>query len=152
MATAVAKREPRTARVWDPFQSMREEIEGLWSNLARERGQAPLAPMVMPPLDLSETASAFQVRMDLPGIKSDEIEVQLNNNVLTVSGRREEEKDEKGETFHRIERRSGSFSRSVTVPAAVAEEKVEAQYKDGVLTIVLPKTEEAHSHRIRVKG
>jgi HSP20 family protein len=72
--------------------------------------------------------------------------------VLTISGQRQEEKEEKGQTFHRIERRSGSFSRSVTLPTAVAEDKVDAQYKDGVLTVTMSKTEEARSRKIKVKA
>lgn len=152
MSTAVAKREPRTMRTWDPFQSVREEAESLWSNLTGERGNGWFAPMVVPPIDLSETANAVTVRTDLPGIKPDEIDIQLSNNVLTISGQRQEEKEEKGQTFHRVERRSGSFSRSVTLPTAVAEDKVDAQYKDGVLTVTMPKTEEAKSRKIKVKA
>ena len=90
--------------------------------------------------------------MDVPGLKPEEIEIQLNNGILTVSGERREEKEEKGKTFHRIERRHGSFSRSVTLPAAVAEDKVDAQCHDGVLTITLQKTEEAKSRKIKVKS
>jgi HSP20 family protein len=139
-------------RSWDPFQTVREEIENLWSNLTSEGGNGWFAPMVVPPIDLAETDNSVRVRMDIPGIKPDEIDVQLNNNVLTVSGQRQEEKEEKGQTFHRVERRSGAFSRCVTLPAAVAEDKVDAQYKDGVLTITMPKTEEAKSRRIKVKA
>lgn len=152
MTTAIAKREPRTMRTWDPFQSVREEVEGLWSNLTGERGNGWFAPMVVPPIDLSENDNSVKVRMDIPGIKPEEIDVQINNSVLTVSGQREEEKEEKGQTFHRVERRSGSFSRSVTLPTAVAEDKVDAQYKDGVLTITMPKTEDAKSGKIKVKA
>jgi HSP20 family protein len=89
--------------------------------------------------------------MDLPGIKPEEIDIQLSNNVLTISGQREESKQEKGETFHRVERRSGSFSRSVTLPCAVAEDRVDARYTDGVLSVTLPKTDEAKSRKIKIK-
>jgi HSP20 family protein len=71
--------------------------------------------------------------------------------MLTISGERKDEKEEKGKTFHRVERHYGSFSRSVTLPSAVAEDKVDAQYHDGVLTVTLQKTEEAKSKKIKVK-
>jgi HSP20 family protein len=72
--------------------------------------------------------------------------------MLTVAGERKEEKEEKGKTFHRVERLYGNFSRSVTLPCSVNEEEVAAEYKDGVLTIKLPKAEEAKAHKIKVKG
>lgn len=107
---------------------------------------------MVPALDLSETDTAIEVRMDLPGITAKDIDIQISGNVLTVSGQREEEKEEKGKTFHRVERRYGSFSRSVTLPCAVVESEVAADCHDGVLTIKLPKTEESKAHTIKVKG
>jgi HSP20 family protein len=152
MATALATRTPRTMRSWDPFQTVREEVENLWSSLASERGESWFAPVGVPPIDLFENETTVKVRMDIPGIKPEDFDIQMNNNMLTVSGQRQEEKEEKGQTFHRVERRSGGFSRSITLPAAVSEDKVDAQYKEGVLTITMPKTEEAKSRRIKVKG
>ena len=87
---------------------------------------------MVPALDLSETDTAIEVRMDLPGITAKDIDIQVSGNVLTVSGQRKEEKEEKGKTFHRVERRYGSFSRSVTLPCAVEESEVAAEYHDGV--------------------
>jgi HSP20 family protein len=152
MTTAVAKREPRAFRAWEPFQQVRDEVETLWNQLTGERTGGWLAQLNVPPLDLSETPTSVEVRFDLPGFKADEINVQLSNNVLTVSGERQEERKEQSETFHRIERRTGSFSRSVALPARVAEEKVDAQYRDGVLTISMAKTEEAKGRKIKVKA
>lgn len=152
MTTAVAKREPRAVRAWEPFQQVRDEVETLWNQLTGERTGGWLAQLNVPPLDLSETPTSVEVRFDLPGFKADEINVQLSNNVLTVSGERHEERKEQSETFHRIERRTGSFSRSVALPARVAEEKVDAQYRDGVLTISMAKTEEAKGRKIKVKA
>jgi HSP20 family protein len=90
--------------------------------------------------------------MDIPGMEAKEIDIQVNANVLTVSGERKEEHEEKGKTYHRIERRVGSFSRSITLPCPVKEDAVEAQYKNGILAIKLPKTEEAKARKILVKG
>ena len=152
MATGLLKRELRATRHFRPFQTIREEMEDLWTNVLSERepwfGRAWMAP----PLDVSENNSHVTVRMDLPGIKPEEIDIQLSGNVITISGDRKEEKEEKGETFHRIERRSGSFSRSVTLPCSVDESKVDAQYHDGVLTVTMPKSDEAKARRIKVKS
>ena len=152
MTTEVGRREPSSMKTWDPFQAIRDEVESLWPSLARNRDSAWFAPLAVPPIDLSETTDAVQVTMDLPGVKPDEIDIQINNNVLTISGQRQEEKEEKGKTFHRIERRSGSFSRSITLPTSVAQDDIDAQCKDGTLTITMPKTEAAKSHRIKVKS
>lgn len=152
MTTAVAKREPRSVRTWEPFQQVRDEVETLWNQLTGERVGGWLGQLHVPPIDLSETPTTVEVRIDLPGFKADEINVQLSNNVLTVSGERQEERKEAGETFHRIERRTGSFSRTVALPARVAEEKVDAQYRDGVLTVSMPKTDEAKGRKIKVKA
>jgi len=107
---------------------------------------------MMPAIDVSETDTAVDVRMDVPGVTAKDIDIQVNGNLLTVSGERNEEKEEKGKTFHRIERSYGNFSRSITMPCAVAENEVAAEYNDGVLTIKLPKKEESKAHKIKVKG
>ena len=151
MSTTVTKPEPRAARIWDPFRVAREEMETLWSQLIGEPTERLFKGRMVPSLDLSETPSTVEVRMDVPGMKPEEIDIQLANGVLTISGERKEEKEEKGKTFHRVERRYGSFSRSVTVPATVTEDKVDAQYHDGVLTITLQKTEEAKARKIKIK-
>lgn len=152
MSTAVAKREPRGMRNWDPFQSLRDEVETLWSYVAGDRGNAWLTSAATPPMDVKETPEGVEVRLDLPGFKKEDINVQLNNNVLTVSGQRVEEKKKETATYHRMERRVGEFSRSVTLPAQVDDENVDAQCRDGVLTIVMQKTPNAKSHQIKVKG
>jgi HSP20 family protein len=101
---------------------------------------------------MAETDTAIEARMDVPGVTAKDIDIQISGNALTVRGERKEEKEEKGKTFHRIERRYGSFSRSVTLPCAVAESEVAAEYRDGVLTVKLPKTEESKAHKVKVNG
>jgi HSP20 family protein len=151
MSTTLTKPEPRAARFWDPLRIARDEMETLWSQLVGEPGERPFKGRMLPSLDLSETPNTIEVRMDMPGMKAEEIDIQLNHGMLTISGERKDEKEEKGKTFHRVERHYGSFSRSVTLPSAVAEDKVDAQYHDGVLTVTLQKTEEAKSKKIKVK-
>jgi HSP20 family protein len=105
-----------------------------------------------PSIDLSETDNSVEVKMDLPGIKPGEVDIQVNGNLLTISGERKEEKEEKGRTYHRLERRVGMFSRSLTLPCAVVEGEAAAEYRDGILSITLPKAEGAKTHKIKVKG
>jgi len=136
----------------DPITALREEMEDLRARIFGDREDGWLTGTMVPALDMSETDSAIEVRIDLPGITAKDIDVAVNENVLTVSGKREEEKEEKGKTYHRIERSYGSFSRSVTLPCAVKESAVAAEYHDGVLKIKLPKAEEAKAHKIAVKG
>lgn len=151
MSTTMTKPESRATRMWDPFRMAREEMETLWSQWIGEPSARLLGSRMVPSMDLSETPNTVEVRMDVPGMKSEDIDIQLANGVLTISGERKEEKEEKGKTFHRVERHYGSFSRSVTVPTAVSEDKVDAQYHDGVLTVNLQKTEEAKARKIKVK-
>jgi len=106
----------------------------------------------LPSLDISETDKSVEVRLDLPGVKPKEIDIRLNGNLLTIRGERREEREEKGKTYHRVERRAGAFSRSITLPCAIQEDEGAAEYHDGVLTITLPKTEEAKTRKIAVKS
>ena len=89
--------------------------------------------------------------MDVPGVKPEDIDIQLHGNMLTVNGHREEETEEKDKKFHRIERRTGTFSRSVTLPREVEEATVQANCDGGVLKIMLPKREEQRAKKIPVK-
>lgn len=126
---------------WDSFlEPFSEEAESAWRNL-----------WLAPPLDLSENEKQIMLRMDLPGVDPKEIDIQVCDNCVTVSGEKKEEKDIQGDTYHRVERRSGKFSRSMMLPCAVEEDKVEAKYKDGVLRVTMPKTAEAKARHIAVK-
>ena len=106
----------------------------------------------VPSVDISETDAAVEAKVDLPGVDPKEIDIQLNGNVLTISGERKEEKEDKGKTYHRVERRSGSFSRSLSLPCPVEEDEVAAEFHEGVLTVTLPKTEDAKTRKIAVKS
>lgn len=154
MSTAVANREPRSVGTWfrrGPLESLREEMEGLLSRTFGEDVGLWPSERICPSLDLAETDRAVEVRLDIPGMEAKDIDIQVNGNLLTISGERKEEREEKGKTYHRVERRVGSFSRTVTMPCPVKEDAVDAQYKGGILTVKLPKTEEAKSKKITVK-
>jgi HSP20 family protein len=153
MSSLTTRRFSRLPSLWrDPFTAIREEMNDLRSRLMGEDEEGWFTGAVVPALDVSETETAIDIRMDLPGITAKDIDIQVSGNVLAVSGERKEEKEEKGKTFHRVERHSGNFSRTVTLPCAVTESEVAAEYKDGVLTIKLPKTEQSKTHKIKVKG
>lgn len=154
MTTAVAKRESRGVRPWfrrGPMEAIREEIHDLVAHAIGEDVELWPGERLSPSLDVAETDAALEVQLDLPGMEAKDIDIQINGNTLTISGQRKEEREEKGKTYHRVERRCGSFSRSVTLPCPVNEQAVDAQYKHGILTVKLPKTEEAKSRRIEVK-
>lgn len=153
MTTDLSTRVSRALRPWfgrDPFTDLQQEMDALLSRFeAGWNGDSTLA-VVSPSVDLSETDGSLQIRMDVPGIKAEEINIEVSGNTIRISGEHKEEKEEKGKTFHRLERRSGSFTRALTLPAAVKEDKVSAECKDGVLTITLPKTEVAKTQTVKV--
>jgi len=104
-----------------------------------------------PQVDVSESEKEIEVRMDVPGFKPEHLDVQLMGDALTITGKQEEEKEEKEKTWHVVERRSGSFTRTVSLPAAVDPNQIEAKFSDGVLTVTMPKTAEG-SKKIEVKS
>jgi len=101
-------------------------------------------------MDVFETKDSFVVRAELPGMKKEDIEVTMHDGCLSVSGERKGEEKHKDAEVYRAERFFGRFQRSVTLPTPVAPDKVKAAYKDGILTITLPKTEEAKPKQIDV--
>ena len=103
-------------------------------------------------MDVSEDAKELLVSADLPGVDPQEVEITVKENILTLSGERKDGKEEKGESYHRVERTTGAFSRSFVLPSTVDEAKVSAEYKDGVLRVHLPKREEAQPRKIQVKS
>ena len=104
-----------------------------------------------PKLDLVESEGAFEVTVDLPGMKPEEVNVELKNGQLWITGEMKEEKEEEGKTYHRIERHVGEFRRVLPLPTAVKEEEIEAKFTEGVLKITVPKSEEAKTKHIEVK-
>ncbi|MCA9134063.1 MAG: Hsp20/alpha crystallin family protein [Planctomycetales bacterium] len=140
----------RTSR--DPFSAMREDMNDLISRMWHGYEGLPGMQQMVPALDVSETDNAFEVRMDSPGMATKDFDIQVHGNCVTLSGRRQEEKEEKGKTYHRMERRSGSFSRTLTLPCDINEDEVAAQYLNGVLSVTLPKSEKSKPKKISVKA
>ena len=105
-----------------------------------------------PSINVAETDEVYAVTAELPGLKPGEVSVELSAGCLLISGNKQEETEEKGKTFHRVERRHGEFRRMVQLPTAVDENKVEAKFQDGVLTVIVPKSKEAQAKRIQIKS
>jgi HSP20 family protein len=105
----------------------------------------------MPRVDLAETDDRFEVMVEIPGLRPDEFSIDVRQHELWITGEKKKEKEEKGKTFHRIERHYGKFRRVIPLPGDVDEEKVTAEYKDGILTIAAPKVEKAKAKHVEVK-
>lgn len=139
---------------WDPFREMstlQDRMNRLFNDqfgaLSRDES---LTGAFVPPVDVYEDENSIQVRLEVPGVEEKDIDIQLENNLLTIRGERKFDKEEKEENFHRIERRYGSFTRSFTLPTTVNSEGVKADYEKGVLKIQLPKRAEAKPKQIKV--
>ena len=104
-----------------------------------------------PAVDIREREDAYLVEVELPGLTKDDVKITMENNILTIQGEKKHEKEEKRGDYHRTERVYGSFQRSFTLPSSVKNDKIEAQYKNGILTVTLPKVEEAKPKAIEVK-
>ncbi len=143
---------------WEPFReltTMRDVMDRFFDEpflrlpTLWERDSTAAQPLA---LDLVEETDKYIVKASVPGVKPEDVEVTLNNNVLTIKGETKEENEKKEGEYHMRERRYGSFYRSVTLPANVKAEKIEAVNENGVLTLTLPKAEEAKPKRIAVKN
>jgi HSP20 family protein len=140
---------------WDPgrdLDSLQGDVNRLFDSFfgRREAGQATAARRWVPAMDLAETDDQLVLRADLPGLKRDDIEIEVKDNVLTVSGERKAEHEQKGEGFHRIERSFGRFSRSLGLPRGIDAKSMTASFENGVLEVRMPKPEERKATRIEI--
>jgi HSP20 family protein len=148
--------QPRSAlRPWTPFheiQNFQQEMDRLFGLDFGRGGESFLDGAWNPAVDVVQEDDRYQVRVDLPGMKRDEIDVTIHGNTLTISGEKKREAETKEENLYRSERYYGKFSRSLTLPSAVDAEKIAATYKDGVLEISIPKSEEARAKVIKIQS
>jgi HSP20 family protein len=140
----------RRGDVFSELSRMQEEMNRYFDDFFGEQRRGLAEGAWLPAVDVSETDSEMVVRAELPGMTQDDIEVNLQDNVLTLKGEKKQEKKEEKENYHRVERSYGSFSRSFTLPAGVNQDEVKATFKDGVLEIAMPKTEEAKPKKIAI--
>ncbi|HET9766115.1 MAG TPA: Hsp20/alpha crystallin family protein [Thermoanaerobaculia bacterium] len=151
MRHAIARWTPTGDVVRDRFGRL---FEDAFNDMLRPYGtdaEAVSTRTWIPRVDIRENADGLTLLMDVPGLGKDDLNITLENNVLTVAGERKFEADEKAnESYHRLERQYGAFSRSFTLAPTVRTDKVEASFKDGVLSIHLPKQEESKPRRISI--
>ena len=146
---------PFRSALWDPFRDIGNLENRLDKILGRVNGDGGSETMTItqwsPLVDITEDDKEYVVKAELPELKKEDVKVAVEDGELTISGERKFEKEEKNKKYHRIERSYGSFVRSFSVPEAVSGNKVTADFKDGVLTIHLPKDEKAKPRAIEVK-
>jgi HSP20 family protein len=142
--------EPRPAR---ELTSLQSEVNRLFSSFF-EPGSARPSPRSaggwQPAMDVAERDDHYVLRADLPGVREEDISVELDGDVLTVSGRREAEHDEQREGYSRVERITGEFIRALTLPEGVDPERIEATYDRGVLEVRIPKPEQAQPRKVAI--
>lgn len=143
-----------------PFRSpladvavLQNRLNSIFSDFAQPNAEDGSLAMgnFIPPVDIYEDAQQLVLKLEVPGIKQEDLDVQVENQTLTVKGERKFEKNEKEENFHRIERRYGSFARTFTLPQTVDAGSVKANYEHGVLTVSLAKKEAAKPKQVKVE-
>lgn len=136
------------------LERLREEVDGAlqsWWGGNGEFEELLSGGNWQPSVDISESEDALEVKVDLPGIKPEDVDISVTDDRLTIQGERNEEKETKDKTVHRVERRYGSFYRSIALPAGTQADDVSAESDNGVITIRLPKAAESKAKRIAVK-
>ena len=146
---------------FSPFRSSLEDVTVLQNRLnsifndfarpASSQSESLSAGSFIPPVDIYEDAQTLALKLEVPGIKQEDIDIRVENQTLTVKGERKFEAEEKEENFHRIERRFGNFIRSFTLPQTVDTNAISAAYENGVLSIRIPKKAEAKPKQIKVE-
>ncbi len=159
-------KSPAPPQAWRPFETLRHQVDRLFDEFDRDFWAAPfrrstfdLEPFWrrqitganVPAVDIVEKDSAFEVKADLPGLDEKNVEVKLTDGMLTIKGEKHEEKEEKKKDFYLHERQFGAFERSFRVPDTVDADKIEAQFKKGVLTVTLPKKPEARKPEKKIE-
>ncbi len=129
----------------------RRDMDNLMERFLGEEESRELSNWFRPTANISETDESYQVSLDLPGIKPEEIDVELKHGELWITGERKEESEKKEKTWHRVESRYGSFQRVIRLGEDLDGEKVDAEFKDGVLRITVPKTEASRTKHVEVK-
>jgi len=142
---------------WDPFREvavLQNRMNSLFQDFPRNPGgkSAPLTTASFaPPVDIYEDEHKIALKLEVPGMKQEDLDVRIENNLLTVRGERKFEKEEKEENFHRIERRYGTFYRAFTLPTTIDTANVKASYDSGILKLELAKKAEAKPKQIKIE-
>ena len=135
------------------FEKMRKEMDRLWDSFFEGglRRRTEGAVEWLPSLDIAETKNELVVKCEIPGMDPKDIDISLSDGMLTIKGEKKQEREEKEADYHLVERSYGAFTRSVQLPKEVRSDKISAFYKNGVLKITLPKSEEVQKKEIKIK-
>jgi len=139
---------------WDPWREMEDMFDRYTRAVGWPRGGGQEIMRTgdwSPRVDIAETDKAFVIKAEIPEVKKEDVKVTVDNGVLSICGDRKQEKEEKGKKFHRVERYYGSFCRSFTLPENIDEGGIKASFKDGMLNLDIPKTEETKPKTVEVK-
>jgi HSP20 family protein len=134
------------------LNALQSEMNRLFNTFFDEGGKNGERRRWAPAVDLLEREDSLVLRADLPGLKEDDVQIEVRDNVLTISGERRAEFEDSEQGYYRIERAFGSFSRSLTLPEGVDSDKIEANFENGVLEVKIPKPEEVKPKRISIGG
>lgn len=143
----------RAVMPWTGMSNLRRDLERLFERFGDFKMEefSALGDWV-PTLDVSETKEALVVKVEVPGLEPKDIQISLQEQLLTIKGEKKQEKEEKDEQYHRVERNYGAFTRSVRLPVGIDGSKVTAAFKNGLLTVTLPKTPAAKGTTIPIKA
>jgi len=134
------------------FERMRKEMDRFWDSFFERRpARIEEEGEFLPALDLAETENELVVKCEIPGLEPKNIDISLSDGMLTIKGEKKQEREEKQADYHLVERSYGSFTRSIRLPKEVKSDKISASYKNGILKINLPKSEEAKKKEIKIK-
>ncbi len=146
---------------WDPFKEMEREMQELTNRFSRMLSSSPARSIGAresvavadwaPSVDISETDEEYLIKAEIPEVDKKDVRVTVQDGLLSIQGERRQEREEKGKRFHRVERSYGTFLRTFDLPDGVDEDKLRAEFKEGMLLVHLPKTEKARPKAIEVK-
>jgi HSP20 family protein len=134
------------------FERMRRDMDRLWDSFFERgvRGREDDGEW-LPSLDVAETKNEIVVKAEVPGLDPKDIDISLSDGLLTIKGEKKQEREEKEENYHLVERSYGAFTRSIQLPKEVQSDKISASYKNGVLKVTLPKSEEAKKKEVKIR-
>ena len=136
---------------WHPISDWANEFDRMFDRLHGGIVDNSGITSFMPSVDIVENANDFTIRVELPGVKKEDVKITVQNNILTIRGEKKQEAEKEGDNYHRVERSYGAFQRSFTLSNTLKADKIEASYDNGVLSISLPKAEETKPKEIEVK-